>query len=679
VDEDTLGRSVAARSFADHVLVLDVTEGVVVGVLGPWGSGKTSFVNLARTEFERVGAPILDFNPWMFSGAQQLVESFFIELAAQLRIRPDLADVGKDLEEYGATFSGMGWLPLIGPWIERGREVTGILAKILQRRREGVGGRRRKLETALVQLKKPIIVVLDDIDRLSTSEIRDVFKLVRLTANFPNVIYIVAFDRTRVEDALAEQGIAGRDYLEKILQVAIDVPAVPNQVLSQQIFTAIDGALAGIKYLGPLDQQVWPDVFEEIVRPLVRNMRDVRRYALAIRGTVSALGGQVTLADVLALESVRVFMPDVFARLHASVDGLTMTSDRFGHRNEPPHLKTQVEALIQAAQGKAEVADSMIKRLFPAAIRHLPGGGHYGSEWQDKWLRQRRVAHEDLLRLYLERVAADSLVAFYEAEGAFRCFDNRDALDSYLRSIDVERLQDVIGALESYEDNFAPEHVVPATIVLLNLLSELPERKRGIFELSTKMVVTRVTYRLLRALKDPTPIEAAVRKILPEVSTLSSKLALIMQVGHREGAGHRLISEEADGELLKSWRDEVRCASGEQLAREWDLLWVLFAAKFESGPSENAIEIPDSPEVTLKILQTGRRESRHQSVESRAVRRFPSLEWEAMVKLFGNEEALRQRIAGAKVAHSNRADDAELFELAEKYLSGWRPRHFEDN
>ena len=60
------------------------------------------------------------------------------------------------------------------------------------------------------------------------SEIRDIFKLVRLTANFPNIIYIVAFDRNRVEKALAEQGLPGRDYLEKILQVAFDLPVVPS-------------------------------------------------------------------------------------------------------------------------------------------------------------------------------------------------------------------------------------------------------------------------------------------------------------------------------------------------------------------------------------------------------------------------------------------------------------------
>jgi len=73
--DDRLGRTRAAESFASSVLQVNASDGVVVGVLGAWGSGKTSFINLARPTFQRSGVPILDFNPWMFSGAEQLVQS----------------------------------------------------------------------------------------------------------------------------------------------------------------------------------------------------------------------------------------------------------------------------------------------------------------------------------------------------------------------------------------------------------------------------------------------------------------------------------------------------------------------------------------------------------------------------------------------------------------------------
>lgn len=677
VEDDTLGRGVVARDFAHQVLALDVREGVVVGVLGAWGSGKTSFVNLARDEFERAGVPILDFNPWMFSGAEQLVESFFVELAAQLKVRPGLAEVGRDLEDYGETFSGLAWLPLVGPWIERGRGATRILGRILQRRKEGVGGRRAKLERALGALTKPIAVVLDDIDRLSTSEIRDVFKLVRLTASFPNIIYIVAFDRLRVEKALAEQGVPGRDYLEKILQVAVDLPAIPSHVLNRQISSAVDGALGAIETTGPFDEQVWPDVFMEIVRPLIRNMRDVRRYAAAIHGTVGALHGQIALADVLALEAVRVFLPDVFGRLHGAVDGLTTASGfSYGGRGDPPLLKAQIDGLVEAAETHGDVVRAMIGRLFPAGQRHV-GGSHYGGDWKSRWLRERRVAHEDILRFYLERVAGEGLQAFTDAEQAWARMADPDGLEVYLRSLDVGRLQDVIASLEAYEDQFAPQHVRPGTIVLLNLLPDLPERKRGMFELDTKFAVTRVTYRLLRSLGNPAAVEAAVRQILPELKSLSAKLELITEVGYREGAGHKLVSEAAAAEFEKALRDEVRARPVDHLAKEGDLVRLFLVAKREGDPSEAPLTIDDAPQLTLAVLRAARSEVRSQAMGSRAVRRSPRLAWDVLIELYGDEATLKERIESLKATGPKGAD--ELLELAGKYLAGWRPKDFGDD
>lgn len=672
-EDDGLGRERVARSFAEQLLALDASQGLVVGVLGPWGSGKTSFVNLTRAHLVGETAAVLDFNPWMFSGAEQLVEAFFVELAAQLRLRPGLVDVGKNLEDYGETFSGMGWLPFVGPWIERGRGATKILAKLLQRRKEGVGGRRVAVEAALRALEAPIVVVVDDIDRLTTPEIRDMFKLVRLTANFPNVIYLVAFDRARVENALAEEGIPGRDYLEKILQVAIDLPAVPAHVLNKQIFAALDEALRLVDEPGTLDESVWPDVFMEIVRPLVRNMRDVRRYAAAVHGTARDLGARVALADLLALEAVRVFLPDVFGLMHDAMDGLTTTSGvTFGGYGERPELKAQVDALITAAGAEHEhVVRALVQRVFPAALRHV-GGSSYGSDIKARWLRERRVAHEELLRLYLERVAGEGLQAFTDAERAWAVMADAAAFETYLRSLDVDRLQDVIASLEAYEDEYAPEHVVPGTVVLLNLMPELPERQRGMFDLDTRFVVSRVTFRLLRSLQDESAIEDATRVILPQLTTLSAKHEVISDIGHRENAGHKLVSEAVAADFEKEWRAEVQAAATEALVGEPELLRVLLIAKREADSGEPMLDIPTSPEMTLALLRSAFSEVRSQAMGSRAVHRSARLHWDVLVELCEGEDSLRQRIDELKATHPQGSD--ELLDLADKYLGGWRPK-----
>jgi len=676
-EDDVLGRAQVARSFAEQVLSLDASEGIVVGVLGPWGSGKTSFVNLTRVYLEDLGVTVLNFNPWMFSGAEQLVDAFFIELSAQLKLHSTLFEVGKALEDYGEILSGMGSLPLVGTWIERARMFIRILGRILQRRKESISGPRARVEKELAALDKPIVVILDDIDRLTTSEIRDIFKLVRLTANFPNMIYIVAFDRLRVEKALTEQGLPGRDYLEKILQVSVDLPAIPEQILNRQIFEAIDEAISGIDNPGPFQKDLWPDIFVEIIRPLLKNMRDVRRYAAAVHGTVRNLNGQVALADVLALEAIRVFLPDAFYRIHESVDGLTTTSGlTLGAYEDPPHLKEQIDRLITAAGSEANVIRALIMRLFPPAQRHV-SGSHYGPEWKKQWLQERRVAHEDILRLYLERLPGEGLQAFVDAERAFAKMVNLDEFNDYLRSLNSERLEDVIASLEVFEDRFRAEHVVPGAIVFLNLLPELPERPRGMFDLEPWFIVGRVVYRLVRSLEDPRRVEEAVRSILKRLTTLSAKEQLITMVGYREGAGHRLVSEIAAKEFEKEWREEVRSASVETLTKEQELLRILLLVKREADPAEPPLNIADSPSMTLALLRSARSEVRSQLMGSRAVRRSVRLAWDALVELYGSEEVLRERIEKLKATRPEGTD--ELFSLVDKYLTGWRPSDFDED
>lgn len=666
--DDVLGRNANAQNFAQHVLAFDSTEGVVVGVLGPWGSGKTSFINLARNEFEQAEVPILDFNPWMFSGAAQLVESFFIELAAQLKIRDGhLAKVGKYFGNLGEVFSGLIFVATGDPGISG---IIKNLSKIPLRRKRGVFDQRQQLEKALLKLDKPIVVVLDDIDRLETPEIRDIFKLVRLTANFPNIIYIMAFDRDRVEKALDESGLPGRFYLEKILQEAVDLPVVPSHVLHQQITSALDKVLDNIENTGPFDEQVWPDIFMEIIRPLIYNMRDIRRYAAAIHGTVISLEGKIALADLLALEAIRMFLPDVFKRLHGAIDGLTSDSDSASaSHSDPAYLKTQVNDLIGAAEDHNRVVESMIRLLFPAGEHHIGGSFYDDSSFKKEWLRERRVAHEDILRLYLERITNENLQAVMGAEQAWQHIADRNTFDNYLRSIDSSKLQDVIASLEMFEEQFAAEHVVPGTIVLLNLLP-LPERQRGLFDCPPRVAIIRVVSRLLKSLNDPTSIERAVCQILPELKSLSSKLALIDMVGHRRDVCHKLVSKEMSLEFEKAWREEVRSASVDALVDEHELLWVFLYTKQTADPSEGPFHIDSSPKLTLALLRAARSETLSQSVGSWAVQRSPRLAWDELVGLYGDEAKLKERIKNLKVAKLDGSD--ELLELAGKYLDGYR-------
>ena len=170
------------------------------------------------------------------------------------------------------------------------------------------------------------------------------------------------------------------------------------------------------------------------------------------------------------------------------------------------------------------------------------------------------------------------------------------------------------------------------------------------------------------SLKDSDAIEAAVRNILPQLTKLSAKGQLIIMVGHQEGAGHKLVPESTAHRFEEDWRGEVRSATNDSLAAEDDLLRTLFVAKRDSGPTEPALDVPDSPSVTLALLRSARSEVRSQALGSRAVRRSPRLQWDLLVDLYGGEDTLRGRVEKLKASQLSGTDD--ILELVDRYLGG---------
>ncbi len=710
--DDRLQRTEIAEAFARHVLALDPSEGATVGVFGPWGSGKTSFINLARKSFDDAGIPILDFNPWLFSGTEQLVQRFFVEISAEMGENEELKKIGEALRRYGTALNSTASiastllaLPQIELLVRKITKAAGNAATP-----ESVVVQRTKIHRVLQEHDRRIIVILDDVDRLSGPEIRSVFKLVRLTASFPNVVYIVPCDRQRIEAALnePEHGLSGSDYLEKIIQWSFNLPEIPAHLLTAQLWAAIEDALADIDAPGPSDEENWPDVRAEIIVPLIRNIRDVRRYAVAIRETVSALQGQIALTDVLALEAIRVFLPDVFRCIPGAMDGLTMesrTADiRFANSMERDTddplsafyrpLKAQVDGLVLASEanddlravGRAkEVTRALVRLLFPIGDRLMQLGERVSDPFFNvdaaQQLKERRVAEGNVLRLYLERVTSPDLLAFLDAERALARMTDRKRLDDFMRSFDSMRWLDVVSNFRYLEDRFRPEHVEPGIVVLLNLLPDVPER--SLTEASPDGVVAYVgdaVQRLLNALGNHAAVAATVARILPEVTTLSSKVVLVVEIGYRKDVGSNLVSKTAADNFEVALCEEIRSASVDDLIGEHDLWSILLFASTSTVPSGDVFEVPDSTRLTFALLQSVCERMTPKFLGQGAVDMPPILRWERLIRIFKGYEELARWIRSLRVDFDSLSlwfetrkisieEAEELLALAEEHLN----------
>ena len=623
--EDRLGRMDAVKSFVRQILEMDASQGLTAGVFGPWGSGKTSFIRLVRAELKKKEISVVDFNPWMFSDTEQLVTRFFSEVSANLGRVPRLKKVADAIGGYGGAVVGatnlvslaFAGIPQLGsvltPLFELLKASTGD---------KGLDELREAVAAALGEQKRPVVVVLDDVDRLSFQEIRDVFKLVRLTASFPNLVYVVLCDRKRVEEALAERredDAYGQRYLDKIIQLPFDLPKVPRHLLDTQLDDALERAVPGLEELLKAEQD-WLQILLGVVKPLIANMRDVTRYAAAVHWAWRDLQGQVAIGDLLAMEAIRLFVPAAFGLLHEAADALTFPANARSTERDvarltrgeigppDPWARGMVERILEADEKRRGVVTAMVEHLFPYGNRVAQANDDetwnddFGGEMQGEG----RVADESVLRLYLERVAGPDLLIHSDAKQALRLMSvGTEEAEAFLCGMDADRRIEVIREVRNLEGDIGVDEVEAGVVVLLNQLPKVPDRPK-FWGAGYHQVIRASVHFLLSALDSPGEVVGLVDKVLPDVETLSSKTELLGLICNSEDQGEHLVSEEASVRFNERLADEIRerFTENEIIEEGYGLASVIsFPARVGLQP----IPIPDSIELDFRIIHSAKK------------------------------------------------------------------------
>ncbi|WP_437964222.1 P-loop NTPase fold protein [Sorangium sp. So ce260] len=668
-DEDRFGRAPFVRAIAEQILGSPAVDSYVVALMGPWGCGKTSLVNMVAEEvrLRSENAVVLYFNPWIFSGAEQLVGHFFHELGSQLtELKQDkLSTVGAAINKYASLFGQFaGYIPGAGAGLKIAADATAAVTGLISDP-PSIEKQRKAIQEALRGMDQRIVVLIDDIDRLRREEIREIVKLVRLTGDFPNVVYVLAFDRERVERALSDDDESGRAYLEKIIQVGYDVPVAQATDINELLLSELDAALSGLEH-GYYGTREWANVFVRVIRPLFRSARDVRRYVNAIPPTVQIIGPEVALVDLLALEAIRVFLPDVFAQLPARATALTASHPSW-HSGKDPH-GDEIRTFVDKSANKV-VVSQMIHQLFPMAQRHI-GGPTYSERFAQNWRKQRRVAVPEVLRFYLERRLPEGAITTAEVDNAFKLLGDRSALHSALEKLDPVRVEALLARLEAYEDDFTPDKVESAVGALLDQMHRLRVGKNHFFDLGAGLALDRVILRLIRCIQDQSERERIVSTVLPTLKWWSAMRALVVIM-----EGHELASKE----MLQQWKEDlyglVLEGDIDHLLQERSLgILLIDAIKAGGGTAVRARALLSNTRVFIRLLTSmaGAQSSWTMGdvVSSQELR----LPWDFLEDELGEELASGiDNIASAQPQIEMEQYDRQVYDLARKYRDGWRP------
>jgi predicted KAP-like P-loop ATPase len=400
-NQDRLGRWEFARRIAQVVSGRRDASSIVVGLYAPWGEGKTSVLNMIVQELETHGnILIVRFNPWRFHSESHLLKNFFDVLADKL---------GKSLVTRGEKVSKFfrDYADVLAPFSYVGIDASDAVKGLTAIRPEAdLEELKSRIEKFLEEADQRVVIIMDDIDRLDRDEIQSVFKLVKLSADFPNTAYILAFDEERVAQALHEKYgsfEAGRNYIEKIVQVPLHLPPAHELALRSITFEGIDGAmkLAGID-LSEEEGQKFVISFLTSFQPYLKTPRLAKRYVNGLTFALPLLKGEVDSVDLMLIEAVRVFLPRLYSSIRSNGDVfLGKHLDRGGKDATDQALAIIEDALKDISEGDKRTAKRLIKELFPRMGGiNLLGGAIHGSDWQPTWSKHKRIAAVDYFDRY---------------------------------------------------------------------------------------------------------------------------------------------------------------------------------------------------------------------------------------------------------------------------------------
>jgi hypothetical protein len=239
---DLLGFNSFAERITTEIKTVSSSESVVFGINGEWGEGKTSTINLIRKQLNDDDYTVVDFHPWKTNSGKAMNQLFFDALKDGLKNK--IWGINWKIDRYADALLQL--------------DKTGISKTIWQImfQPDSVEKQKEKLAESMKLLDKNLVVVVDDLDRLAKNEIADVLKLMRDTANFPNLVFLAAYDRKYLNEAIKEE-INGHNYENYMDKIVLWEYKLPKQ--EQTTF---------LSYLAELLIRKFPEFADEIKKTL---------------------------------------------------------------------------------------------------------------------------------------------------------------------------------------------------------------------------------------------------------------------------------------------------------------------------------------------------------------------------------------------------------------------------
>lgn len=299
-EEDELGFEIDVDNLFKQINNRDKNSSFSIGINARWGDGKSSFINLLVEKFRKNEERfvVVQFNP-RHTNNNSIQSSFFEMLFSEL-------------SKYDSRFkhSFNDYLRVIDV-ITDNKYLSAIFntAKLFNRFDE-----KEKINNAIKRLKKRIIVIIEDLDRLMVDEIIEVFKLIDGNASFNNIIFICAYDKNRIQYLIKSEEDYNI-YSDKFFTWEQTLPLRSWDLLLKNLTKNLT---KGLDFNNDEEEEVKNIISfnYSIFKSYLHNLRDVKRYINLVKPSLKKIYKEVQIKDYLLLGLIRYKYPQEYKSLY---------------------------------------------------------------------------------------------------------------------------------------------------------------------------------------------------------------------------------------------------------------------------------------------------------------------------------------------------------------------------
>jgi predicted KAP-like P-loop ATPase len=496
---DALGHAAFASHLARTIAQLTPKVGIAIALHGDPGAGRSSVLNLVRQSLREQPQSskwtIVDWNPWLLTGSDDL-ERRFVHLLATATLPAASNEPPPDDSQVAAL--------------------------------------RARVASTFSSGDKRLVVVIDDIDRLSASRASELLRLLASVAAVPNLIFLAAVGRSHPD----------AESIEKAFQVVVDLPLPDRSSLQQMFLDRLDPHLAEGRAAGLLHPDYWVDICANGIDPFLRTPRDVVRLVNALASTYPSVLGEVNPIDFTALETLRLFCPTAYEAVRRrpsafllppsarrDEDGSLAETKRY-HERWPEQLEDDERAR----------AMGLLMRLFPR-LPDVLGARVMASLPEEDWAALLLVASADVFPVYFQLAVPKGGISNADLQSKLEHFGDTNQFAATLLELARDsspdapaRLQAFLQRLESHIGETASREELEAAMrAVFQAADDLLRREEsGRLDLDMQQHLRRIVQRLLLEVEQSERI-SLLEEALGAGGSIATTTDVVIMLGQQHG------------------------------------------------------------------------------------------------------------------------------------------------